>query len=381
MSDEKVIETHKCVHTHVPVTADMCQQLTRVVSKNHEGCCRVKCDSKWRMCHKCVLLPEKDRGKGLVDPESGLCEMHGGVIVEEVETPLEQITVGNHILEIPIEDIAPLPDQPRKHFDQERLQALADSIKHRGQIQAGLVIATPDSPWKYELRDGERRLRACKIASKTYFRAELQTSKDKGRNESLLTSAVANFNREGHTPWEEIDLVRRLLQPCPDTGVKFTQAQVSESLGHTSAFWVSNRKVVGERLSAHALEHIAGHPTIPFAIIKQVADLPDEEQVQAFCDYQDGKIGTQKLTMRAANYRRSTGRSRQKRPSDFWDQGKNMVATLDERAQRVTAIFSAENLSGDLKEYAADRGDAVAEDLERIASVISRSARLLRAAK
>lgn len=380
MSEPQVIATHKCVHTHVPVGPDMCQQLTRVVSKNHDGCCRGKCKSPWRMCRQCILLPEKDRGNGPVDSETGLCEMHGGAIIVEEEIPLEQISIGGEVLMIPVCDIAPLPDQPRKHFDEDRLRALAESIKHRGQVQPGLVVEIENSQWKYELRDGERRLRACKIAN-VDFRATVQTSKDKGRNESLLTSAVANFNREGHTPWEEIDLVRRLLLPCPDTGVTFTQAQVAESLGHSNSVWVSQRKVVGERLCESALEHIAEHPSIPFSVIKQVADLPDEKQVQAFLDYQNGKTNARRLTMAAANFRRATGRSRKKHPSEYWNEAKNMVATLDERTQRVASTFSSENISGDLNQYAVERGSDVAEDLERIASILARTAKRLRAAK
>lgn len=380
MSEERVIETHKCAFTHVPVTRDMCLRLTNVVSKNHEGCCGTQCGSDWRVCRNCVLMPERDRGTGPVDPKTGLCEMHGGIIAEVVETPLTHITLSDQVLEIPTQDIAPLPDQPRKHFDQERLHALAESIKHRGQIVPGLVIETPHAKWKYQLRDGERRLRACKIAG-MHFRATVQTSVDRGRNESLLTSAVANFNREGHTPWEEIDLVRRLLEPCPDTGIRFTQAQVAESLGHGNSVWVSTRKVVGERLCAHALEHISEHPTIPFSIIKQVADLPDEEQVSSLLDYQTGKVNVQNLQIRAGNYRRAAGISRQKRPSDFWDQGRNLLLTLDERAQRVTTVFSADNITGELKECAIQKGTSVADDLERIASMLMRSARIIRAAR
>ncbi|MEK7462001.1 MAG: ParB/RepB/Spo0J family partition protein [Patescibacteria group bacterium] len=326
------------------------------------------------------MLPENDRSKGQLDYETGLCEFHGGVVIEEVETPLQHITLGDRVLEIPVDQIAPLPDQPRKHFDQERINALADSIRHRGQVQPGLVVETPDLDWKYELRDGERRLRACKIAG-VPFRATVQTSKDKGRNEALLTSAVANFNREGHTPWEEIDLARRLLEPCPDTGVRFTQAQVSESLGQNNSVWLSNRKIAGERLCQHALEHVADNPSIPFSIIKQVADLPDEEQVQAFIDYKKGNLGVQKLMARAGHHRRASGISRQKKPSDSWDQGKSLILTLDERAQRVTALFSLENITGDLKQLTIQHGAVVADDLERIASILARSARIIRAAR
>jgi ParB-like chromosome segregation protein Spo0J len=63
---------------------------------------------------------------------------------------------------IPLSQITPNPDQPRKHFDQEGLAELAESIKERGVIQPVLVRWTGEGG--YELLAGERRLRASQLA-------------------------------------------------------------------------------------------------------------------------------------------------------------------------------------------------------------------------
>src|SRR5947209_16472898 len=64
--------------------------------------------------------------------------------------------------EIPVELVAPNPDQPRRDFDAEALVGLADSIRARGILQPLVVRPLPGGT--YELVAGERRLRAAKVA-------------------------------------------------------------------------------------------------------------------------------------------------------------------------------------------------------------------------
>ncbi|MHB1837341.1 MAG: ParB N-terminal domain-containing protein [Solirubrobacteraceae bacterium] len=64
--------------------------------------------------------------------------------------------------DIPLDRIRPNPKQPRRHFDEEPLVALADSIRERGVLQP--VIVRPLEPKGYELIAGERRWRASRMA-------------------------------------------------------------------------------------------------------------------------------------------------------------------------------------------------------------------------
>lgn len=66
------------------------------------------------------------------------------------------------IQDIPIDLIEPNPNQPRKHFDSESLQELAESIKSKGLLEPIMIRPFGE---KYQIVCGERRWRACKIAS------------------------------------------------------------------------------------------------------------------------------------------------------------------------------------------------------------------------
>ena len=69
---------------------------------------------------------------------------------------------GAELRELHVDLVAPNPDQPRKRFDEEALQALADSVKERGVLQPVLVRPRPGG--SYELVAGERRWRAARLA-------------------------------------------------------------------------------------------------------------------------------------------------------------------------------------------------------------------------
>ena len=76
--------------------------------------------------------------------------------------PEEEQVKGNEIVKnLKISEIEPNRDQPRKNFDQESLEELAESIKEFGLIQPIVVCKKDDY---YSIVAGERRWRACKIA-------------------------------------------------------------------------------------------------------------------------------------------------------------------------------------------------------------------------
>lgn len=78
------------------------------------------------------------------------------------ETPTERMSYADaRVMEVDIARIVPNPFQPRKNFDTQQLQELADSIKEHGVIQPLVVNETPQG---YELVVGERRFRASQLA-------------------------------------------------------------------------------------------------------------------------------------------------------------------------------------------------------------------------
>jgi ParB family transcriptional regulator, chromosome partitioning protein len=100
--------------------------------------------------------------------------------------------------EIPVELVAPNPAQPRRHFDEAGLVALADSLRERGILQPVLLRPLPGG--RYELIAGERRWRAAHLAGFATVPAVVRPHDDAA---SLELGLIENMAREDLNPVEE----------------------------------------------------------------------------------------------------------------------------------------------------------------------------------
>lgn len=121
-----------------------------------------------------------------------------------------------------IDKIEPNKDQPRKHFDEDRLQKLAESIAEKGVIQPLLVSRGKGN--RYNLIAGERRLRAARMAGLDEVPVVLTDSNGKG--ESLELALIENLQRHDLNPIEEAVAYSRLIN---DFGL--TQEGVARKVG------------------------------------------------------------------------------------------------------------------------------------------------------
>ncbi len=119
-------------------------------------------------------------------------------ILEDVEDAYKRDLQNdnNRVKEIDISQITPNPFQPRRHFDQESIQELSDSIKKHGLIQPIIVIPKDDG---YMLVAGERRLRASKLANLDKISAIVVDYELKNLRELAL---IENIQRENLNPIE-----------------------------------------------------------------------------------------------------------------------------------------------------------------------------------
>ena len=113
----------------------------------------------------------------------------------------------SEVVELPIESLAPNPDQPRTRFDRAGLEALAASIAESGVVQP--VIATRLSDGSYELIAGERRWRAAGIAGLKTVPAVLR---DPDEAERLELALIENMVREDLNPIEEAKACLALVE-------------------------------------------------------------------------------------------------------------------------------------------------------------------------
>lgn len=126
---------------------------------------------------------------------------------------------GEDIAELPIDAIAPNPDQPRTDIDEEGIAELADSIGKVGLLQPILVRPLGES---YEIIAGERRWRACREAGLERVPVRIRAA-DKA--ESLKLALVENLLREDLNAIEESRGYKRLLQEF-----QMTQAELADQV-------------------------------------------------------------------------------------------------------------------------------------------------------
>lgn len=113
---------------------------------------------------------------------------------------------GPGIVEIPLTEIRPSPYQPRKRFDDKRLEELTASIRAQGVLSPVIVRQAPDG---YELVAGERRVRAAERAGLERIPAVIR---DASNTEMLEVALIENLQREDLNPIEEAEVYRRLIE-------------------------------------------------------------------------------------------------------------------------------------------------------------------------
>ncbi len=138
-------------------------------------------------------MAQRGLGKGL----DSLIPASGGSENKEVKQAETMVKIAK---------VEPNRDQPRKNFDEDALQELADSIKQFGLLQPILVQDRKDY---YEIIAGERRWRAAKLAGLKEIPAIIRNYTDQ---EIVEISLIENIQREDLNPIEEALAYKRLLE-------------------------------------------------------------------------------------------------------------------------------------------------------------------------
>ena len=125
------------------------------------------------------------------------------------------------VTELDINKIYPNPNQPRKHFDEEALQELANSIKLHGIIQP--IVVNKEDDDKYMIIAGERRWRASRIAGLNVVPVVIKNYTEKQVKE---VSLIENLQREDLNPIEAARAIKQLMEEY-----NFTQEAVADRIG------------------------------------------------------------------------------------------------------------------------------------------------------
>lgn len=163
-------------------------------------------------------MANKGMGKGLE------AILGSPVAVKSSPGPADEAVDGSaaRLRDLPVRDIDPNPGQPRKNFDSDALQALADSVSESGVLQP--VLVRPAGV-RYELVAGERRWRAAQLAGLDTVPAVIT---ERGDSESLEAAVIENMAREDLNPIEEARAVAALVE---DAGL--SREQVGKRVGRS----------------------------------------------------------------------------------------------------------------------------------------------------
>jgi len=150
------------------------------------------------------LIPQRTGLRNIIRKETGVAD-----------------TSAVTVWQIPISEIIPNPEQPRKEFSHTDLENLVASIKEHGIIQP--LVVTEKDDGGYELIAGERRLRASQIAGLATVPAIVRSATQQQKLELAL---IENIQRQNLNPLEEGFAYERLMQ---EFGL--TQEQVAQRVG------------------------------------------------------------------------------------------------------------------------------------------------------
>jgi ParB family transcriptional regulator, chromosome partitioning protein len=165
--------------------------------------------------------PRKGLGKGL----SAL--LGGGAASTSAQSPPSGAGTPRAASLIPIAQIEPGRYQPRRVFDPDEIEGLADSIRTQGVLQPILVRRLSSEPPRYELVAGERRWRAAQAAQLHEIPAVV---KDLSDREALEAALVENIQRQDLSPLEEAEAYKRLVDEFGHT-----QDVIGQALGKSRA--------------------------------------------------------------------------------------------------------------------------------------------------
>lgn len=181
-----------------------------------------------------------------------------------VSEPIQEEQANNKPTELEVEAIKANPYQPRRVFDEEKLQELAASIKEFGVVQP-LVVRQKGKG--YELVAGERRLRAAVLAGLTSVPAIVKEYDDIKMMEIAL---VENIQRHDLNPIEEAQGLRRLMAEC-----KLTQEQAAEKVGRSRVAVTNILRLLN---LPDAIQGFIVEGKLNMGQAKQLLGLPKQEQ-------------------------------------------------------------------------------------------------------
>ena len=265
---------------------------------------------------------------------------------------METVT-GHEVRELPIDGILPNPFQPRKRFDESKLEELAESIRQHGIVQPLVVRQKGDS---YELVVGQRRLQAARIIGLEKVPVIVKAFED---IEMVQVALIENLQREELNVIEEAEAYRRLVE---EFGM--TQEELAKVLGRSRPTITNTLRLLNLSPEVQA---IVSRGTISMGHARALLAVDDLRLQEKVCKHVVEKQLSVRETEEIVRRVVATGRLHKAKPRT--DQAKDPhIVSIEERLRRAFGTqvrVRPGKKKGRIEiEYYND------EDLERILSLV-----------
>lgn len=236
----------------------------------------------------------------------------------------------SRLKDLPISDVEPDPDQPRRDFKPEQLEALANSIREHGVLQP--IVVTKNGK-KYQIVAGERRWRAAQIAGLSEIPAIVRTLDAQNR---LEISLIENVQREDLNAIETATAYAKLKSQF-----NLTTAEVAQRVGKSESAIINTMRLLTlpetakRAMVEHNLKEGQLRPLITASpeVIEQILPRIITE------DWSARKVEQYMVNMK------TTMRQHQKTQSDFQD---DLATELEEKLGMKVKIRTSTRGNGDL---------------------------------
>ncbi|ERJ12553.1 ParB/RepB/Spo0J family partition protein [Haloplasma contractile] len=241
-----------------------------------------------------------------------------GALFTENNTFEEEPQQGEQISQIPLENLRPNPYQPRKEFDEEKIEELKTSIEEHGVFQPIIVRKIENLQDKFYIVAGERRFRACRALGLETIPAIVRDIDDQIMAEVAL---LENLQRENLNAIEEAMAFKMLIEKY-----ELTQSEVAKRVGKSRAHVTNMLRILNLPVS---IQTYLNNEQIDFGHAKVLAGLDDPELMKELAN----QVIEEKLSVRALEQL-----TREKRNSDQIEQPKSKTVKQPERNVNTVAL-------------------------------------------
>jgi ParB family transcriptional regulator, chromosome partitioning protein len=187
----------------------------------------------------------------------------------------------DRIVTLKVDDIIPNPNQPRKDFNEEKLKELGENIKAVGLKQPLIVRALKDG--KYQIVDGERRYRACRLIKLEDIPVEIRHD-IKTEQDAAIQSFIINNERSGYLPQDKDAYIFHLYETT-----KLSTRKLAEKLGKHHSF--VDHCIEAHRFRQRLPPTLVGTLPLTHTALKQTAIIKDDKlRIRFLKMIADGKL-------------------------------------------------------------------------------------------